>query len=323
MHIEEYTPLAPMTTFGIGGTARYFVTVYTLQELRDAIAFSRETNVPYTILGGGSNTLFSDHGFDGLVIRLLITKKVVFEHTRTIGAGCVLWDEIKDAAEHGFGGWEKLAGIPGSVGGAVRGNAGAFGTEMKDVVSSVEVLNTHTDEIEVWNNEQCCFDYRYSYFKDHPHLIVLSVTVRLTVIDASTALRSVEDTVAEREKRHLQNVPCAGSFFMNPVAPQWVVDEFESEKKTTSRGGRVPAGWLIEKVGLKGHRIGNACASAMHPNYVMNCGGATAEEVLEVADAIREKVRTEYMTHLFEEVSKVGFLSMSENPRYPIKNRHF
>jgi UDP-N-acetylmuramate dehydrogenase len=119
-------------------------------------------------------------------------------------------------------------------------------------------------------------------------------------------MQKANDTVVEREKRHLQNVACAGSYFMNPVAPRWVVEQFESEQKTTSRGGRVPAGWLIEKVGMKGATHGGACASPMHPNYIMNTGAATAQDVVALGENISEKIRTEYMTHMFEEVTKVG-----------------
>jgi UDP-N-acetylmuramate dehydrogenase len=217
-----------------------------------------------------------------------------------------LWEEIRAASSEGLGGWESLAGIPGTIGGAVRGNAGAFGSEMKDVVTAVTALHTETRERRTFTNIECEFDYRDSFFKQNPAWVVLTCDVELRELPAADSVAKADETVREREKRHLQNVACAGSFFMNPVAPQWVVDQFEEEKKAVSRGGRVPAGWLIEKVGMKGEKEGGAQASPMHPNYLMNTGTATARDVLTLAERIRTKIANDYMTHMFEEVTKVG-----------------
>jgi UDP-N-acetylmuramate dehydrogenase len=210
---------------------------------------------------------------------------------------------MEAAAERNFGGWEKLAGIPGSIGGAIRGNAGAFGSEIKDFVIRVVALHTSTMRQQVFVAPRLSFSYRNSYFKQHPELIITGVTVELAFVRTEESKRLMAETIAEREKRHLQNVAAAGSFFMNPSAPPQVIEMFEKEKKVKSREGRVPAGWLIEKVGLKGARIGGAEASEQHPNYLKNIGNATAQNVLQLAAEIKEEVKKQFDIELHEEAA--------------------
>ncbi|MEN9412930.1 MAG: hypothetical protein RLZZ342_17 [Candidatus Parcubacteria bacterium] len=304
MQIQENVLLAPHTTFQIGGTAAYFVEVTTEDELREALAWAREKKVPFALLGGGSNVLASDEGFDGLVIHIVSNSMRQDSDLLTLDAGRNLLHSIRDAAQAGLGGWEKLAGIPGTVGGAARGNAGAFGAEMKDFVTKIRALNTETGEINEFSNAECAFGYRQSYFKHHPQWAIVLVEVRLSAVESSTALAAIETTITEREKRHLQNVRAAGSYFMNPVAPAHIVALFEQEKGVQSRENRVPAGWLIEKAGFKGAMFGGAQASMQHPNYLVNASGeATAAEVLELADTIKEAVREQFGVELHEEAA--------------------
>ncbi|HEV3244857.1 MAG TPA: UDP-N-acetylmuramate dehydrogenase, partial [Candidatus Paceibacterota bacterium] len=203
----------------------------------------------------------------------------------------------------GWGGWEKLAGIPGTIGGAVRGNAGAFGSEIKDFATKVRALHSRTGEIREFSNAECDFSYRHSFFKDHPEWIITRTVLRLQAIKPAESSRLAEETIREREKRHLQNVKAAGSFFMNPTAPKNIVEMFETEKSLRSREGRVPAGWLIEKAGLKGATVGGAIASLQHPNYLVNQNNAKASEVKELARQIREKVRAQFGVTLEEEAA--------------------
>ena len=184
----------------------------------------------------------------------------------TLGAGCTLLHAIRDAAAHGWGGWEKLAGIPGTMGGMVRGNAGAFGPEMKDFIVDVSALHTETGETRTFTHDECGFSYRHSFFKDHPEWIVTRMRVHLVTVDPAESKRLSDETIAERDKRHLQDVKAAGSYFMNPVAPEEIVRQFQEEKQTTARENRVPAGWLIENSGMKGESVGGAVASMQHPN---------------------------------------------------------
>ncbi len=308
LRIRENVPLAPLTTFEIGGPARYFTEVRDDDGLREALQWARERSLKHAILAGGSNVLVSDEGFDGLIIHLISAEvRPLYEDSQrsdlciVADAGCHLLALIRAGAQDDLGGWEKLAGIPGSVGGAVRGNAGAFGSEIKDFVVKAGALHVETGEIREFTNEECDFSYRRSFFKDHPEWIVIRAKLQLAPTKREKSQKLIDETIAEREKRHLQNVKAAGSFFMNPVAPQNVIDMFESEKGVQSKESRVPAGWLIEKVGMKGATVGGAIASLQHPNYLVNMGSATAQDVKALAIQIKEKVLNDFLVSLTEE----------------------
>jgi len=295
MEIREQVILAPFTTFGIGGPARYFVEVRTETEVREALLFAQEKCLKTAILGGGSNVLVSDKGFDGVIIKIMPDDLLFDGDLVRVSAGYNLLTLIRTCTARGLGGWESLAGIPGTVGGAVRGNAGAFGSEIRDFVLSVRALHRETLEAREFSNKESNFAYRDSYYKEHSEWIITAVSLRLTHIEVKESRRLIDETIAVREKRHLQNVRAAGSFFMNPVAPQDVIELFEREKGGPARLGRVPAGWLIEKVGMKGVRVGGAIASEMHPNYILNeTGDARAEDVLTLAEKICERVEQRF-----------------------------
>ncbi|MEK7601634.1 MAG: UDP-N-acetylmuramate dehydrogenase [Patescibacteria group bacterium] len=305
--IREQVPLAPQTTFEIGGSARYFVDVRSEGEIREAIAWANDKKVRFVVLGGGSNVLVPDGGLDGLVVHIVGDLYGVEDLPAQAGgmldtwAGSNLLFLIQTLGARGYGGWEKLAGIPGTIGGAVRGNAGAFGSEIKDFVLKVRALNPATGESREFTNADCDFSYRHSFFKDNPQWIITRTIVRLHRSHLCSKL--VNETIAEREKRHLQNVRAAGSFFMNPKAPQNIVDMFEKEKGVESREGRVPAGWLIEKAGMKGATVGGAIASLQHPNYIVNQGSATADNVRELAGKIKAAVAEQFGVELQEEAA--------------------
>ncbi len=304
--VQENVELAPLTTFRIGGRARYFVEVADVNTLREALVWARTQKQKFFILAGGSNVLFSDRGFDGLVIKMAIDT-IVIDDTRVVaGAGAVLLDVIRAAATRGLGGWEKMAGIPGTIGGAVRGNAGAFGTEVKDILMKVTALNTENGVMRTFTKDECVFGYRQSFFKAHAEWVIVEAVFALTRTEPSVVHAACTATIAEREKRHLQNVRAAGSFFMNPQAPEHVQKQFEHDKGVHSRDGRVPAGWLIEEVGLRGKEIGGAQSSLQHPNYIINkTGHATAEEVIMLASMIKMRVRDHMHVQLHEEVTIV------------------
>ena len=303
MEVRKNVPLAPYTTFEIGGPARYFCEVSDEAGVREALGWAREHSAPFFVIAGGSNLLVPDAGLDGLVIRIVGEKFDMTERGLEAQAGCNLLTLIRAAAEQGLGGWEKLAGIPGAIGGAVRGNAGAFGPEIKDFVTYVRAINTKTEDVHEFSNAECEFDYRMSFFKKNPEWIILDVhlTLKTCQDDILTCRRLIDETIREREKRHIQNVKAAGSFFMNPVAPLSIVSMFEQEKGVTSRGGRVPAGWLIEKTGMKGVQLGGAQVSPQQANYIINADNATAEDVRELAAKIKEEVRRQFDVALTEE----------------------
>ncbi len=306
INVQENVPLSPLTTFEIGGAAKYFAEIRNEAELREAATWANERGVSLVVISGGSNVLIPDNGLDALVIQIVGDELSISGMTLDVHPGHNLLALIRLAGEKGLGGWEKLAGIPGTLGGAVRGNAGAFGPEIKDFVASVRAINIESGEIKDFENTACDFSYRHSYFKDNPEWVILHVRLTLMPIDPSLNKKLVEETIAEREKRHLQNVRAAGSYFMNPVAPQNIIDMFEREKQVKSRGGRVPAGWLIEKAGMKGAKVGNAIASLQHPNYIVNQGEATAKDVRELAEKVKDAVKKGFGVRLTEEAAILG-----------------
>lgn len=304
--VHKNVSLAPLTTFGIGGEAQYIVDVRSEIEVREAIEWARNKDLQFVVLGGGSNVLIPDNGIQKLVIRLRGDLFGVQGGLLNSWAGANLLSVIKATGAQGWGGWEKLSGIPGTIGGAVRGNAGAFGTEIKDVVVSVAALHSESLETREFTNDDCGFSYRHSFFKDNPLWIITRVKAQLIKCEPAENMRLTEETIAERERRHLQNVRAAGSYFMNPIAPAHIVELFEKEKSVKSREGRVPAGWLIEKAGLKGATVGGAIASLQHPNYIVNQGSATEADVRELAQRIKNEVFEKFAVVLIEEAALVS-----------------
>ncbi len=299
--IRTQVALAPLTTFSIGGPAAYFAEAASVADIKEAYAIARGKNLPVVVLGGGSNIVVPDEGLDALVLR--IATKGIARHgdTLRVAAGEILFDAVRYSAGQGLGGLDGLAGIPGTVGGAVRGNAGAFGVEVKDVLVSATVFDIYLQETKVFSKAECEFAYRTSHFKVHPGLIVLEAEFALTPAEPMEADKKIMHTLSERHKRHIQDIKSAGSFFKNPVVSQELREMFQIEKGAQSKEGRVPAGWLMDKAGLRGARVGGAVASEHHTNYFLNAGAATAKEVRELASLAKEKVFVEFGVMLEEE----------------------
>ena len=310
MQIKENVELAPYTTFKVGGPARFFAEVKSEEDLIGALDFAKQNQARVFFLSGGSNVLFSDEGFDGLVILNKIASKINFRKSfwRNIvsaDAGIELKRFLEFLQMAGLSGYEKLYGVPGSLSGAIRGNAGAFGVEIKDHLLSVRALNTQTLERKVFKKKELNFAYRHSFFKENPEWFVLSADFALKASDAEEIKSKMEKILQEREKRQLQNIKSVGSFFKNPKAPKEVQELFEKEKGVAAREGRVPAGWLIEKVGLKGKRLAYARVSDSSANYLINDGFAKSKDILELAELVKSEVKEKFGILLEEEVHVV------------------
>lgn len=306
--VRKNVPLAPLTTFRIGGKADYFVETTGALELAEAFEYAEAHHLPVRILGGGSNVIFPDAGFRGMIIWMRDGGVRVSGERILCGAGVPLFDVVRAAALAGLAGIERLAGIPGSLGGAVRGNAGAFGTEIGDVIVSVKVLLQDTGMVREYKREECGFAYRTSIFKKKHNLIILSAEIKLVPGAKDVLEKVIRDTIALRESKHPQDAKCAGSFFINPIVKnKKLQEEFERDTGMAPRGDKLPAGWLIDHVGLRGKKIGGAMISDRHPNYLVNTGTATAEDVMMLASLAKTRVRDELGIRLREEVQYVGF----------------
>lgn len=310
INVQEHIDLHPLTTFRVGGKARYFVEAKSERDVIEALTLAQERSLPVFVLGGGSNVLFADRGWDGLILKME-NVSLTSDDTGRIhaDAGVTLHGVVEYAKEHGFSGMERLAGIPGTLGGAVRGNAGAFGFETASSVVSVRALNRETLEVYDVPKSECAFGYRMSWFKTHANAIILSVELSFTPgANPDELERTMHETVLTREMKHPQRLLCAGSFFMNPVVTDEALRrEFELDTGAPVKDEKLPAGWLIDHVGLRGKEIGGAKVSDIHPNYLVNTGTATAESILILASVIKQRVRTELGIRLREEVQMVGF----------------
>ena len=306
LDFRENEPLAPFTTYKIGGPAKFFVQVSSVTELRTALQAAVDNKLPYFILGNGSNILVNDSGFDGLVIRLNGGELEFMGTTVKAFAGYYWPKFVLETIQHDFEGMEKIGNIPGSVGGCVRGNAGAYGVNVGNFVSEVEVLVVGEQEVglQVLTKEECEFAYRESRFKKESNLIIARVTfeLKLATTDKIERLKQVAEEGATRCAKQPLKFPSAGCSFKNLEYK----DDY-SQYKDWEVKGKLPAGRFIENAGLKGKQIGGAKVAEEHANFIINVGGATANDVIQLISLVKMRVRDEFGVQLEEEIQYVGF----------------
>lgn len=332
--VEQNVPLAPFTTIRIGGPARYFVRATDIDALREAIDWARERSLPLFILGGGSNLLISDNGFDGLVVHLDLRGINVIaedEYAMVRVAAGEVWDEfVAMAVSREWAGFECLSGIPGSVGATPIQNVGAYGQEVSETIARVEVLDRRDGLVKTLTNWDCRFGYRSSVFKSYERdrYVVTAVTFRLKVGGPATVrYPELQKAVSSDDLQEVRNAVIAirrrkgmvldpadpdtrsdGSFFMNPI-----VDPSEASKEMPrfpASDGKVKlsAAWLIEHAGFeKGFTLGNAGLSTKHTLAVINRGGASARDVLALVELIQQRVREKFGIDLHPEPNFIGF----------------
>lgn len=295
MKIEEKFPkikknvlLANYTTFGIGGTAKYFLIVEKKQDLIDVIKEVKKLNIPFFIIGGASNILVADKGFEGLIIKLKM-KGIERRGENKIftKAGVKIDDLVKFSQQKSLAGFEWARGIPGTVGGAVYGNIGAFGVFMKDIIKEVRAFNTDDFEIKVFSSKDCKFSRKHSIFKEKKNLIILSCLLKVKKGNKKKIGKKIREYLGYRKEKHPLRFGSAGCVFKNPPG--------------------FSAGDLIDKCGLKGKKTGKAKISEKHANFIINLGGASAEDVLKLINLAKKKVKEKFGIELEEEIQYLGF----------------
>jgi UDP-N-acetylmuramate dehydrogenase len=300
--------LAPYTSFQVGGPASYFYTANTYEDVLSLTAEAKKNNIPHLILGSGTNLLVSDNGFKGLVIKVNDNKIEVIGGQIKAGAGAILQDVVDSAFESGLSGIEWATGIPGTIGGAVVNNAGAFGGEMKDIVESVDIIRD--EKILTLAGSDCQFIYRKSLFKtpDNNDYIV-SILMNFTPGDKKQ-MKTQMDDILEKRNAKTDGSPSAGSIFKNHKLTTEEMAEFVVQYPDLPVAFRqyntVPAAWLIEKCGLKSMEIGGAKISDQHSGRIINTGQATSENVIMLISLIKQKVRSKFSIQLMEEIEYVG-----------------
>ncbi|MBI4138119.1 MAG: UDP-N-acetylmuramate dehydrogenase [Candidatus Wildermuthbacteria bacterium] len=310
--IEQFLPearenvsLAPLTTFRIGGPARYFFEARSASDIIQAVRAARAAGMPFFVLAGGSNVLVSERGFPGLVIHIQNTAYEIRDTLAKAEAGVQVATLVDETCSRGLAGFEWAGGLPGSIGGAVRGNAGAFCGEIQDIVESVEALDEQGN-IRTYARDECGFSYRSSLFKEK-NRIVLSAAFRLRAGDPALLRRAADEHIQYRKDKHPLEYPNAGSVFKNCDVAKFSLEkqkELASVIKTDPFPV-VPTAYLISQVNLKGLRVGGAQISEKHPNYMINLGGARARDVLELIESAKKTVKEKYGLELEKEIEYV------------------
>ena len=300
MQILENEPMNKHTSFKVGGSAHYYVKAECINDLKKAFELAREKGLPYFILGNGTNLLVADKGFDGVVITLTGEFSEIEEIGNgafKVGAATPLGRFARSAMKLGFTGIHKLAGIPGTLGGAIYMNAGAYGQEIGTCCTQVTVLDSDGNIREI-SNADCAFGYRQSIFQKNK-AIILSATFQLPA--ASAEGKTVADLEAElaecmakRKSSQPLNMPNAGSTFKR------------LDKGSADMPQQIAPGYYIEQAGLKGFRIGGAEVSTVHANFIVNAGGATASDIKQLSEYVQQKVAEKFNIQLKREIILLG-----------------
>jgi UDP-N-acetylmuramate dehydrogenase len=285
----EQEPLARHCRFRVGGLADYFASASQPEQLIAALRHARLQGWRYFVYAGGSNLFFDDAGFRGLVVQLQGGALEV-DHDKLlvrVGAGYDLGLMVRELAGCDLGGLDFLANIPGSVGGAVVGNAGCYGKAVAGVLSGVTLYDSAEDRVFAAGPDYLQFSYRHSLLKNDARYVLLSATFQLEQCNGAAVLQQVEGELGERLRKHPHTAWCAGSFFKNPSSDY-------------------PAWRAISDAGMQTARVGDAMLSPMHANFLVNAGAATSAQIIELVRLVQEAVRAKLEIELMPEVRYVG-----------------
>lgn len=303
-HVRINEPLSKHTTFKIGGPADCFLTLEETSKIVEVLKYLDGEGIPYFVLGGGSNMLVSDEGFRGVVLNLKNQKYTITGERVQADAGCSTVEIARKSIQAALTGFEWGVGVPGTIGGAVRGNAGAMGGEMRDSVESVLVYQN--GEVVELPNKECEFGYRNSIFKSSGG-IVLQVTLKLQPVSearAAEGMKKALENLQYRNKTQPQGFASTGCIFKNFEIESKHVESLKEKNipEEFFAKGKISAGYLIDQAGMKGAQVGQAKVSETHGNFVVNLGGATASDVLSLIEQIQERVYDRFQIEIEPEI---------------------
>ena len=307
MKIHHDFPLKDILFYKIGGTAQLVLEAKSHQDIIEALAYIKDHDIEkFFIVGMGANLVMQDTPFDGAVIWISKSTTPYIKATNDdlieVYAGQTLDDLLQFMFVNNYKGIEALAGLPSTVGGAIRGNAGAFGVEMKDVVVKVEALDTANGEVRMFDNAQCEFAYRDSMFKHNHNLVILRGFFKLdkaTDEEVADAKEVYLKNIAYREKNHPVEYPSCGSVFKNIKGDEKVekILEVWPDIESVVREkwhGKVSMGYIIKRLGFQGIQVGGAKITEKHANYISNVDNATQSDVVTIINQIREKFHSTF-----------------------------
>lgn len=304
-------PLQDHTRFRLGGPCLLLADATSEIAFLAAHRILASSGLPWTTIGGGTNLVVSDEGYPGAILRYSSATLSREGSSISADAGADLNTLIDFANDHGLAGIESMAGIPGWVGAAVYGNAGAYGQSMHQVVESVLFFDGQC--VRVFTNSECGFRYRHSRFKDVKEWQILSTTFSLNPGDADKLRARSSEIRATRDAKFPPTMRCAGSIFKNLLLAELPASAQAEVPHSRVMEGKVPAGWFLEQVGVKGFRNGGIHVADYHANLVYNAGGGTTQELVEVLREMKRRVYERFGFELEEEVQFVGFPSKPTN----------
>ena len=305
LQVSTCVPLSRYTRFGIGGPAHIFAETGDVEAFIAAMNVARSSGLDFVVIGGGTNLIVSDEGFAGIVLRFISSRLMSAGNRVVSDAGVVLQDLVDFSIERGLKGLETLSGIPGWVGAAVYGNAGAYGHAISERVHNVRFLDE--GRVRVFDNEQCAFRYRESAFKDHKEWIVFSTELALTPADARELRRTADDILKVRNEKFPPTMKCAGSIFKNFLLAELPAGVAAQVPSKAVRDGKVPAAYFLEQVGAKGMVRGDIQVANYHANLIYNAGAGLASDLCSLIGELKSRVRERFGMEVEEEVQYVGF----------------
>lgn len=302
--IKKDVSLKNYNTFRIGGKAKYFTRVFSKDKLIKTLHWAKENSLPVFILGNGSNVLFSDKKYKGIVIKIENNKiKKISKKTIVVGAGMMLVELLQKFLNKGFEGLEWANGIPATIGGAVFCNAGGFGYDFGKFVKKVRTIDLKTCKEKIYSQRDCKFQYRGSIFKKNKE-IIWEVELFIRKGDKMKIRKKTKDYWQYKIKKGLFKYPSAGSIFKNIFAKN-VPSKYR--KGTIIRKGKISTGWFIEKCNLKGKKYGGAMISDFHANVIVNIKNAKTKDILYLINLCKKKVYKKFKIKLKKEIIVINY----------------
>jgi UDP-N-acetylmuramate dehydrogenase len=297
-------PLDRHTRFGIGGPAGLFLTAHNTAAFTEALRATRAAGIPCVVIGAGSNLIVSDAGFPGAVLRYAADCTAIAGQVLTAASGVVLQKLVDRTVGEGLKGLETMTGIPGWLGAAIYGNAGAYGHSISEIVSTVDFFDGV--EVQTFDNAACDFHYRESIFKSHKDWIILGASLHLAAHDPEELKKTADGILTIRNQKYPPTMKCAGSIFKNFLFAELPPSAQAMVPPNVVREGKVPSAWFLEQAGAKGLRIGDIQVADYHANLIYNDGAGTAHDLIAVIRLLKQKVRDRFDVELEEEVQYVG-----------------
>ncbi|KKT74045.1 MAG: UDP-N-acetylenolpyruvoylglucosamine reductase [Parcubacteria group bacterium GW2011_GWB1_44_7] len=304
-NLRHAVSLKSYNTYRVGGEAKFFYEAHDWRALERAVSAARESSVPFYILGGGTNVLASDKGFDGLVIKMMAGKVSMAGEVMHAASGVSMGALVNKAKALGLSGLEWAAGLPGTLGGAIYGNAGSCGSETANIMETVEAFDPISGRLKRYAKHECEFGYRNSIFKSNKE-IILGAILRLKKSDPEAVMKKMIENMKFRQEHQPLSEMSAGCVFKNieiakcPAAAYLTEHNPEFSRFKSARF--LPAGFLIDNIGLKGLKIGGVEVSERHANFLVVNKNATQEDISWIIKMIKEKVSDVYKINLEEEI---------------------